>query len=341
VGKRIKFNVHDIFMDSQNTVSDRNIFVSSPLFGVFAAAYNRSEGKVKVGQLRMKTESNNVRYVGSVPVVSRLGMSVGSIDNYSGDSYSSVAFATHANPFDGYAVSKRVRSGNVKYIQSKLSRGSTHDIANSFDAALDRSEKAIGVNLRQMILNSIEVESGDDGAPVFDIRNGGDDHLITFLARYFAGEVERAELKPSFQQEFDKLFKKYTDQRNKFKAALKSAYDMVSTEKWFYVTNINGGVLLGGISSLPMCAALDAFVRDNELPWVSELNYVKETVPFKWYLSHEHIPDELRQQLDFSIAMLKAHRNTAEALPKGGRGFFHDLGCWYDTQSASLYVLTK
>lgn len=341
MGKRIKFNVHDIFMDSQNTVSDRNIFVSSPLFGVFAAAYNRSEGKVKVGQLQMKTASNNVRYVGSVPIVSRLGMSIGSIDNYSDDSYGSVGFEAHASPFDDHFVSKRVRSGNVKYIQSKLSRGSTHDIANSFDTALDRSEKAIGVNLRHMILNSIGDKAESSEVPVFDRRNGADDHLITFLARYFTGEVERAELKPSLQQEFDSLFKKYTEKRDKFKAALKSAYDMVSTEKWFYVTNINGGVLLGGISSLPMCAALDAFVRENELPWPSEFNYVQETVPFRWYPSHERIPDELRQQLDFSIAMLKAHRNTAEALPRSGRGFFHDLGCWYDTQGVSLYVLTK
>ena len=44
VGKRVKFNVQDIFLDGQNDPADRTFFVSSPLFSAFASLYNRSGG---------------------------------------------------------------------------------------------------------------------------------------------------------------------------------------------------------------------------------------------------------------------------------------------------------
>jgi hypothetical protein len=343
VGKRVKFNVQDIFLDGQNTVADRTLFVSSPLFPAFASLYNRSEGKVRVGLLGV-TDAADGRYVNMVPVVNDLGLLVGNIFNQGRTSYNTVGFEVVHDPFEPDFTSARIRSGNPKYLQHKLSPTSGHEVADSFDTALNNSKNAMNSLIYRMIYRSVENKGDASSAPVFDKRNSADDNMITFLAAFFAGEVGREEMPSNHRTEFEDMYRKYTAAREKFKSALKDTYDMVATEKWVYLDKLNGGVLLGAIRPEPMCAALDQLMKHGHLPYGSGFSYIQEAVPFKWYPSYEHIPEDLRQQLDFSMVMLKAHNNGT--MPSdSGESFFYELGCWHRKRgyerTPSVYVLTK
>lgn len=342
MGKRVKFNVQDIFLDGQNDPADRAFFVSSPLFSAFASLYNRSEGKVKVGKLGV-TSAADGKYVSTVPVVNDLGLLIGTIFNQGRMSYNTVGFEVMHDPFEPDFTSARIRTGNPKYLQHRLSPTSSHEVAESFDTALHNSKNALNSLIYRMMYRSVENKGEASSAPVFDKRNSADDNMITFLAAYFAGDVSREEMSSNHRTEFENMYRKYMDAKDKFKSALKDTYDMVSTEKWVYLNKINGGVLLGAIRPEPMCAALDQLTKHGHLPGTHEFSYVQEIVPFKWYPSYEHIPEDLRQQLDFSMVMLKAHNNGA--MPQDGENFFYELGCWHRKRgyenTPSIYVLTK
>lgn len=341
MGKRVKFNVHDIFMESQNTVADRTLFVSSPLFAPFAALYNRAEGKIKVGPLVTTVNPDGTRWVKSVPIVTALGLNIAEFMSYTSD-YDSLVFNVYHNPFDSNFTSNKMRTSNAKYFQSRLSRNSSHEVAASFDHAMDRASKIFNNVIWRMIHSSISKKFGQSDMPIFDPRNVANGHMITFLARFFAGEVQQSEMRGDYRTEFDNMFNRYREKCVKFKDALKETYDMISTEKFFYVPDMNGGVLLGAIRPEPMCAALDTFIATNSLPMSHEFNYIQETLPFKWYPSHEHIPEDIRQQLDFSLVMLKAHTGSAGDLRnRQSEQHYYELGCYCSGDSAPVYVLTK
>jgi hypothetical protein len=346
VGNKIKFNVHDVFMEGQNTAANRTMFVSSPLFPVFASLYNRSEGQIKVGLLSVVKTVDGYEFVKDVPIVTQLGLPIAVLENQNSD-YNDLSFSVLHNPLGDYNFrSARVRTTNPKYLQNRLSRNSTHDAANAFDARLHRTKNLMNETVKNMIDRSIDKKFGSSlsGAPSFDSRKMASDSLITFLARHFMGETHTTEMSPVQRHEFTNMFSKFTEAREKFKNALKDTADMVSTEKWLYLTNVNGGVILGAIRPEPMSVALDKYMSDGELPSETQFAYMQESVPLKWYPSYDHIPEEHRVELEFSMVMLKAHTNSAEMLPSNqGEHFYYELGTYATCRSegASVYVLTR
>ena len=347
MGKRVKFNIHDIFMEGQNTAADRTLFVTSPLFGIFTSLYNRADGKIKVGLLETSQNGIGDRWVKEVTVVNRYGLRLAEIDNLGGAAYSSITFELYRSPVEHNFVSQRMKSGNPKYIQHKLSKNSQHEIAATFDDVVRQGETALNAAIYRMIDASIDNKFGTSlsGMPVFDKRNTANDQMITFLAKYFAGEVQQSEMLPSHRSEFESMFAKYKENMEKFRTALKDTFDMISTEKWVFINNVNGGVLLGGIRPEPMCAAVEKYMANGALPMYSEFNFIDMSEPFKWYPSYQHIPEEIRQQLDFSMVMLKTHTGCAGTLPtEYGSHYYRELGCYYrytGTDEAAIYVLTK
>lgn len=347
MSKKIKFNIHGIFMEGQNTVADRNLFVASPLFPVFVSAYNRASGKVRVGLLKTRQSANGKDYISVVPIVTPLGLRVASLENTSSE-YDSLSFSISTDMLSDL-TSLALRTSNPKYIQSRMSPSSEKDCATAFDGRLSDSENVFNRLIRDMIDSSIDNKYGKttSSAPTFisrftepsltDTRS-----LVTFLARHFTGEVTQSEMSAKDRTQFDVMFKKYIDERNKFKSALADTLDMISTEKWVYITNVNGGVILGAIRPEPMCAALDKYVSENALPFVSSHSYVQESVPFKWYPSFDHIPEEHREGLTFSMVMLKAHTGSADMLPTEGIHYYYELGAICECRgSIPVYVLTK
>jgi hypothetical protein len=347
VSKKTKFNVQDIFLEGQNTVANRNMFVASPLFSVFASLYNRSEGQVKVGLIKtMKSVQTGAEFISEVPVVTHVGLAIGVIENNEAD-YSGLTFSIYHSALDHHDFrSARLRTSNPKYLQNRLSRNSTHDLAESFDARLHRTLNSFNDIIHGMVDNSIDKKFGGrlDGAPRFDPRGSATNTLMTFMARHFAGEIDHSQVPASVRSDFSTLFNRYAEAREKFKVALKDTAEMISTEKWVYLTNANNGVILGAIRPEPMSVALERYMSEGELPMSHQFAYVQASVPFKWYPSYDHIPDEYRQQLEFSMVMLKAHTNSDQMLPtSSGEYFYYELGAYCNCREhgVSLYVLTR
>ena len=312
MSKKIKFNIHGIFMEGQNTVADRNLFVASPLFPVFVSIYNRASGKVKVGLLKTKQAPDGKTFISEIPIVTPLGLRVASLENRSSE-YNVLSFGVSVDVLSNHTASA-LRTSNPKYIQSQMSPSSEKDCATAFDNRLNDSADIFNQIIRSMIDTSIDGKFGRglSSAPSFISRS----HIV--------------------------LFKKYTEERDKFKSALANTLDMVSTEKWVYITNVNGGVILGAIRPEPMCAALDKYTSENVLPFIPSHSYVQESVPFKWYPSFDHIPEEYREGLTFSMVMLKAHTGSADMLPTAGVHHYYELGAFCACDSPiPVYVLTK
>lgn len=347
MSKKIKFNIHDIFMEGQNTVADRNFFVSSPLFPVFVSVYNRALGKVRVGLLKTRQAANGKTYISEVPIVTPLGLRVASLENTS-IGYDALSFDICGDPLSS-TTSNALRTSNPKYIQSRMSANSEYDCAISFDNQLSNRVDTFNRVIRNMIDLSIDNKFGKglDTAPNFISRQHAEPSLITFLARYFVDEVTKSDMDAKDRAQFDVMFMKYIEEREKFKNALADTLEMVSTEKWVYIKDVNGGVILGAIRPEPMCAALDKYMSKGVLPpsdySSNQFSYVQESVPFKWYPSFDHIPEEHRVGLTFSMVMLKAHTGSADMLPTEGIHIHYELGAYCECRygRSSVYVLTK
>lgn len=350
MSKKIKFNVSNIFMEGQNTVEDRNLFVTSPLFGIFTALYNRSGGKVKVGKIETDSfypASGKILFVKRVYVVSQLGLQVCNINNTSVD-YNYLHLNVNHTPINSENyVSVAMQTTNPKYLQSKLLPSSTHDAATRFDMSLKRAELFFNTLVRDTMLKSIKEKYGDlSDSSHWKIRSKLSDSVVLFLAKHFMGEVSMSEMRSADRAMFDTAYGQFREIVNKFKISLKDAYDMVSTEKWLYVTNVNGGVLLSAIRPEPMCAALDTLSADEtNLPYEYEFNYIQETLPAKWYPDYQAIPEDIRQQLEFSMVMLKAHVGSRVAIfDEMGDHVFNELGSRYffpGGGTSQFYFLTK
>jgi hypothetical protein len=107
-------------------------------------------------------------------------------------------------------------------------------------------------------------------------------------------------------------------------------------------------VVLGAISPEPVRAALDKYVTEGRLPYTrahsqTPYQYIKPEVEFKWYKSYDCIPEPLKGELEYSIAMLKAHRATdGDLFTECGNYFWPEMGAarfWGNPHSAKVLLL--
>jgi hypothetical protein len=339
------FNFNDLFLAGQNSATARNLLIRSPLVGVMANAYNRAGGRVRVGAIDTAADT----YIKSVYLVTTHGVPVAEVTSNS--TYTDIYFNTSAgNSFVRHKSGwRRLNTGNPKYLQNKLSVKSEHEAADSFDDAVKDGYGWVGIELRGMIDRLVDQAMGEGvtRAPVFG--EGGFGHsidasLITAMARVFAGEMSPHEVSISHRTEFQRLFNMYTDKREKFNGALVKAVDFLTGEKWIFANNVNGGVTVGAISDTGLLAAIEKYKSGEALPTQQEghFNYAVETVPMQWYPSFEHVPGEIRSGIEFSLAMLKTHRNAEKLLPDC-TDIWQEMGCAsiFNHHGATLYVLAK
>lgn len=342
----IKFNINDIFLDGQTSQEARLHLINSPLFGILANLYNRSEKAIRVGMVT-RSEATNDLY--SVEIVSPEGLSVARLTARYGSMYN---FGVYTHPLSaGTNPNTLISSSNPKYLQTKLGPKSEHEATEIFDTRLVSTKVYVSDLLRTSLDKFIDHTIGisvTSSPKVFSdryISNGSELELCNYLALYYAGDVTQLEMPQNVRNMFDDMYKKYVDKKNKFADALKRSREMFSGEKWVYFHNMNGGVVLGAIRTDAMQVAIDKYSSGQYLPFASEFNYAQWDTPLKWYPSHNHIPADIRQQVDLSFLMLKAHRNSEEMFPSNGR-FWEEMGCFMegygsDPLASKCYVLSK
>jgi len=310
-----------------------------------ANAYNRAEGRVRIGAIDTAADT----YIKSVYIVTTEGVPVAEVTSNS--TYTDIYFNTSAgNSFVRHKSGwRRLNTGNPKYLQNKLSVKSQHEAAESFDSAVADGYAWVGIELRGMIDRLVDQAMGEGitRAPMFG--EGGYGHsidasLITVMARVFAGEMSAHEVSISHRTEFQRLFNAYTDKREKFNGALSKAVEFLTGEKWIFANNVNGGVFAGAINDTGLLAAIEKYKSGEPLPTQQKghFDYAVNTIPFKWYPSFERIPDEIRNGIEFSLAMLKTHRNADSLLPNC-TDIWQEMGCasMFNHHGAALYVLAK
>lgn len=342
----VKFNISDIFLDGQTKQEDRLHLIKSPLFGILANLYNRSEKSIRVGMITRSEASNDVY---SVEVVTPEGLNVARLTARYGSMYN---FGVYNNPLSaGSNPHVLITSSNPKYMQNKLGPKSDHPAASSFDNQVVYVNRYVNELLRGLLDAFIDITAGitlTSKPRVFSdryISSSGELELCNYLALHFAGEVTGTEMPSHLRDMFNNMYKKFVDNKNRFSDALNRSREMFSGDKWVYFRNMNGGVVLGAIRTDAIRVAIDKYASGQGLPFGSELNYAQWEMPLKWYPSHEHIPADIRQQVDLSLVMLKAHRNSEEMFPSDGR-FWEEMGCLMEHNDLSpitskFYVLSK
>ena len=342
----IKFNISDIFLGEQTTQEDRLNLIRSPLFGILANLYNRSEKAIRVGMITRAEATNDIH---SVEIVTPEGLKVGRLSARYGCRFD---FGVYPDPLSGGSnLSNFISSSNPKYLQTKLGPKSNHEAATLFDSKLNCANVFVSDLLRGMLDGFIDKTAGasfTSSPKVFGdsyISDRNEVELCNYLALHFAGEAAATEMPSRLRHTFDKMYKGFTDKKNKFADALSRSREMFSGEKWVYFSNMNGGVTLGAIRTDAMQVAINKYGSGQHLPFASEFNYAQWEMPLKWYPSHGHIPADIRQQVDLSLVMLKAHRNSDEMFPTDGR-FWEEMGCAMANGdsyplTSNFYVLSK
>lgn len=336
----IKFNISDIFLEGQNSQNERIALINSPLFGAVANLYNRSEKKIRVGHIELGQQTHGVHtFVKKVNIVTSYGYPVATVGSNNA-AYDSVFFSVCPSPT---SHSTRLSTSKPKYLQNKLGLKSEHDAATSFDFYLRQAEHFLPEHFRSIIDNLIDRLSGRANVHAPRCKVGND--LAHFLALCVKGEITQSEIPYEYRTQLDNNFKEYTSNRTKFMDAISQVSEFCSGEKWIYMNKINKGVILGAIDTKPSVAALDVYKMGDCLPsaTLGKYDYCKESVALKWYPSHEAIPDDLRQQVELSLVMLKAHRDSSEMLPSVG-GTWLEMGCHaeiFGLDGEAVYVLAK
>lgn len=328
-----KFNVEDILFREQHEPALSSVvqaIKTSPLFPTIVSIYSRAPDTVRIGAV---TRDQSTGRLTSVNIVSPIGLGICKL-NISGEIGEGgvVSISTGWSTLSTFMDRHLLSTSNPRYLQNKIkpkSGRSSHVAAENLERAIAESQTAMAEKVRWIIDSMVDTYVGRriGSSPSFVFKDL-DDKTATFVARIVAGEVTLAEMPSHMRQSFDSEYKKYVERRDKFGESVMKGKDFLEGEKWMYFPDINEGVVLGAIRSEPMVASLNKYATDGHLPLVRQHNYVEEAVPFKWYKSFDHIPDELRSGLEYSLAMLKVHRGSDEMLPsQDGIFFWHEMGC--------------
>lgn len=345
------FNVNELFLAGQCDADTRMKLIRSPLFGIVTNMYNRarSNGKqIRVGFINTHSLAFNngvVDVVKEVNIVSTQGVPIAMITNGS-PSYNHIGIGIYGSHAED-SPARALTSSNPKYVQNKFSVKSEHDVARTFDRAVTGAYEFFNVRVRGMLDGLVDNLYGERvvRAPNVDAHRVGND-LVTFLLRMYAGERTPVEMPMDMRITAEANLRNYREQRQKFDAAIANAKEFMDGEKWLYVDNINKGVILGAIKPEPCHKALDVY-SESALPYYGAYEYVSPEAVFQWYPSFNDIPEETRKQLEFSMVMLKTHRNSHEMLPQntGDEKFWLEMGCYSQTSwgghGASVHVLSK
>ena len=336
----IKFNISDIFLEGQNSSDARVMLINSPLFGAVANLYNRSEKKVRVGHIDLGQDAYGINtFIKKVNIVTPYGYPVASVVSHN-SAYDSVFFNVCPSPTSHM---NRLSTSKPKYLQNKLGPKSNHEAATSFDHYIRQANYFLPEHFRSIIDHLTDRLSGRTNVHAPKCRVG--DTLAHFLALCVKGEITQSEIPHEYRTQLDDNSKEYMSHLTKFADATNQVSEFCSGEKWIYMNNINKGVILGAVNTESSLAALNVYKMGEFLPSASlaKYDYCKESVALKWYPSHEAIPDDLRQQVELSLVMLKPHRDSSEMLPSVG-GCWVEMGCHaeiFGLDGEAIYVFAK
>jgi hypothetical protein len=336
---KIKFNIEDFFIEGQHDAVTKQKILASSLFPIAATMYNTAEKQLRIGTVMFNDDGS----VYALNLVSPLGMSIARLTTAGQQITAYVPWSgLERNP--GKTL---LSSINPKYVQAKFRQGSSHPNFGLFESAVRNAQDKINFSVREFADEFIDNLNGRrvSGRPEI---SSLDSELTTLLVRAYMGDISLIDIPSQCKMRLDSVIRNYQESTNKFKDSIKKSYDFFDGNKWVYITDINDGVVLGAISPEPVRVALDKYVTEGRLPYTrahseTPYQYIKPEVEFKWYKSYDCIPEPLKGELEYSIAMLKAHRATdGDLFTECGNYFWPEMGAarfWGNPLSAKVLLL--
>jgi len=340
-----KFDVANVFFKDQHDQVTKTRFLQSPLFPIFVAAYNSTGGELRVGAIKYDRSEGAYQTTWKTMFVSQEGFPVGMVSAKINDSGQNSSFSYHA--FSGVAESfgastSLLTTTNPRYLQSKLSSSSTHDVLTWLRRSARDARYAVGEGIRTLIDNFIDKNYGESlsSRPRININ----DEVGTCLANIVMGNMSLNDIPTNTRASFDRAFKEYEEKKAKFSAAIDKAKGFITGDKWILLPSLNEGVYVGAIIGDHIKDALDTYVTTGCMPSTDKFNYTNYSVAPQWYKSMQDIPEEYRNELEYSLAMLKVHRNSSDMIPKPeGWGHTHwaEVGSALYQHSGSMILLQR
>jgi hypothetical protein len=344
--RKIKFDTNNVFFKNQHTPEQKAKFLRSPLFPVFVSAYNTAEGVIRVGEIREYATAQKTNT--KVMLVNDYGLGVGVLESHTGDqldvndsfTYHSVTSAISSS---FQSMNRLIMTSNPRYLQSKLSSKSDHDAATWLRRSAKEAKEAIGATVRTMVDRCVDAANGESiGAkPVIKVS----ERISTYLSLVVMGKMALNEVPASIRAQFDDAFRAYMQRQEKFEGALRIAEEFVSGEKWLLIPSLNNGVFFAAINGETIKPNIRAYQSAGHLD-MDVSRYTDYTIKPEWYPSMQDIPEQYRTELEYSLTMLKTHRNSNDMIPVidswSDKTEWREIGAaMYNSHSGKMLMLQR
>jgi hypothetical protein len=318
------FNIEEMFLEGQHTPETMREFASSQLFPIAAAIYSACNKQTRIGKI-----TKDFRRVHRANILTVNGFMVAVI-TYDGDEFEVCHPIRSTEDAIGACWIKSKSSG---YIRNKLLKDTEHP-AYRIRETVKEADHSVSSAVRYTLDQSIDriMGAGVSRRPEIELSKP----VTAFLSDVVMGKASMSEMSCDMRTEFEDRYAAYTHMTAKFDEAVDRVKDMFGNGKWAYIPDINGGVVLGGLSSEGAVKALDLYKRGSALPWYHTHNLATFDIAPKWYPSHEAIPEEYRCEVDYALLMLKAHRNSDALFPSVFHEIWADIGASMDNSTLLL-----
>lgn len=312
--------MQDFFFEGMTTDAERAQIMNSDSWPLIVAVINATEGRARVGFTDMRFGQRTVYLVNEVGFhVATIGRDIAM--KY----YVDIANDGH----DLYRGRRIAKSKRPKYIGSKLRKPKDDLIPSAeyqlLQNGLKNSDNTVNSLLRSILVDTLHTMYRSHESPYASLNSDA----ATILLRLYKGDLKLSDIPSTYLNTFDASFIKYMERRNNFEKSFKSARDLFSADKWvlFYeygIGDLSKSVIVGAVSHHPTQVAIDRYVDSGSVPLENLFSYSDIIHPFKWYPSFEHIPDEIRKNIEIQLMMYKVNSNSDQLFPKPS----HSLSLW-------------
>lgn len=325
----IKVNIDDMFLSG--TMDDpikRKEVMNSPMWPIAVAIYSLTGGRVRVSEATRSFTDDFGEEDHALALSTVHGFTVASIshdprdaEGRTEDGLQRTAFSIQAAPtlfctnaFD-LADGMVLHTNSQRYAVNKLSKHG-HDVSNAILDLINRMDVTTGDMIRSILDRTVDREYGGSlsSRPSINIP----EHLSPAMLKTFMGVMDKHQVPADIVARIEDVYSKFKERDDRFNNAIETTKQMFDGEKIIFFPRVRHGVVIGKTRMLPAQAALDEYSSGNHLPFTNQFNYLPEaefTLPMRWYKSVEHIPAELRKELEIQLVMLKVHTNANSLLP--------------------------
>lgn len=313
---KVKFNINDLFLDGQHTPEQKLSFTRSPLFPIVTTIYNTTDRKTRIG----KTVLSDT--VSSVTITTEEGFVVGRVRHYPGNGQ--YDYTATSDGVSDPSSNVLISTTSASYLRAKLSKNSSHVAAAWLRRNAEDARNCITNTIRAVVDSAVDMAYGRSVTerPMIEF----DTNIATFLSNVVTGKTTMLQMPADLRQTFEAKYREYEQSSEKFDAAIDKVKSFFDQSKWVLIRNVNGGVILGAISSDGAIAGLDIYRYSDGLPHGETHDFAPQLMKPTWYPSYDAIPEEYRRELDYSMMMLRVHRNSDTPMPDEERKVWMDIG---------------